>query len=280
MTSSNCSSAEKRSAALYAGAAFLMILGAVLCAYWTQLPPSPKPADAPANEFSAERALKHIREVATVTHPAGSFANDRVYEYIFAQLKAMDVPAEIQTAVNTNGGIGVYHNVLARIPGTANTKAFAMAAHYDSVPYGPGATDDCGGVGAMLEVARALKAGPPLKNDIILCFTDAEEYSGGGANSFTEHPWVKNGDVGIILNFEARGTSGPSYMFETSPENGWLITEMAKSGVNARATSIMYDVFKKSPFGSDFGAFKLVLPEKQKLMKRKTQVNLIQKCLR
>ena len=257
MPSSNSAcTAERSFSAYYAGAVFLMILGAVLCAYFTQRPPGPKPASAPANEFSAERALKHIREVATVTHPAGSFANDRVREYIMAQLKAMDVPMEEQTAVNTNGGIGVYHNVLARIPGTANTKAFALAAHYDSVPYGPGATDDCGGVGAMLELARILKAGPPLRNDIIMCFTDAEEFTGGGANAFCEHPWVKNGDVGVVLNFEARGTSGPSYMFETSPENGWLIAEMAKSGINARATSIMYDVFKKSPFGSDFGSFK------------------------
>jgi hypothetical protein len=257
MMSSKCSNAaEKSIAALYAGAAFLMILGAVLFAYWTQMPPSPKPVSAPANEFSAVRALKHIREVATVTHPAGSFANDRVREYIFAQLQAAGVPSEIQTGVNPGGGTGVYHNVLARIPGTANTKAFAMAAHYDSVPYGPGATDDCGGVGVMLELARMLHDGPPLKNDIIMCFTDAEEFSGGGARSFTEHPWVGSGDVGLILNFEARGTSGPSYMFETSPDNGWLIAQMAESGVNARATSIMYDVFKKSPFGSDFGNFK------------------------
>jgi len=256
MTSNNGSPVESPKSGLYAGAAFLLILGSVLCAWWTQLPPSPKPESAPVSEFSAVRALKHIREVATVTHPTGSFANDQVRDYIFAQLQAMGVPSEIQKAVNLGRGAGVYHNVLARIPGSANTKAFALAAHYDSVPYGPGAVDDCGGVGAMLELARILKAGPQLKNDIILCFTDAEEFSGGGARAFTEHPWVKNGEVGLILNFEARGTSGPSYMFETSPENGWLIAEMAKSGVNARATSIMYDVFKKSPFGSDFGAFK------------------------
>jgi len=75
----------------------------------------------------------------------------------------MDVPTEVQTAVNPFGDCGVYHNVLARIPGTANTKALAMEAHYDSVPYGPGADDDCGGVGVTLELARILKQGPPLK---------------------------------------------------------------------------------------------------------------------
>ena len=252
---SSSSASENRISLLHTVAAFALIFGAAVCAYVMQLPPSPKPASVPISEFSAERALKHLRAVASETHPAGSFADDRLIEYCMGQYREMGVQAEVQTAVNLSG-VGVYHNVVARIPGTANTKAFAMATHHDSVPYGPGAVDDCGGLGVMLELARAVKEGPPLKNDIIFCFTDAEEFSGGGAHAFTEHPWVKNGDVGIILNFEARGTSGPSYMFETSNENGWLIAEMAKAGVNPRATSVMYDVFKKSPFGSDFGKFK------------------------
>lgn len=244
-----------RTSTLYAAAAFLLIFGAVVGAYINQAPPSPKPDSVPVAEFSAVRALKHIRAVSSETHPAGSFADDKLRDYLLAQFKEMGVAAEVQTAVNLSG-VGVYHNVLARIPGLANTKAFALATHYDSVPYGPGAVDDCGGLGVMVELARAVKEGPPLKNDVIFCFTDAEEFSGGGAHAFTEHPWVKNGEIGIILNFEARGTSGPSYMFETSPGNGWLIAEMAKSGVDARATSVMYDVFKKSPFGSDFSQFK------------------------
>ena len=227
MTSRNdFSDAENRTAVRYATVTFLLILAAVVGAYINQRPPSPKPASVPVTEFSAERALKHIRAVASETHPAGSFADGRVCDYLLAQFKEMGVAAELQTAVNLSG-VGVYHNVVARIPGTANTKAFALATHHDSVPYGPGATDDCAGLGVMVELARAVKGGPPLKNDIIFCFTDAEEFSGGGAHAFTEHPWVKNGEIGIILNFEARGTSGPSYMFETSPGNGWLIAEMA-----------------------------------------------------
>jgi len=60
----------------------------------------------------------------------------------------------------------------------------AMEAHYDSVPYGPGAADDCRGVGVTLELARILKQGPPLKNDIIMCFSDSEEINAGDARAF------------------------------------------------------------------------------------------------
>jgi hypothetical protein len=232
----------------------LLALGAASIAWYGQLPPRPKPASAPATEFSAERALAHIKQIASVPHAAGTFADDAVRAYLVKAMKDLGIEAFDQECVNSHGSIGIYHNVMARIPGTANTKAFAMAAHHDSVPYGPGATDDCGGVGAMIETARALLQGPRLKNDVIFVFTDAEEFSGGGADAFTQYPWAK--DVGIMLNFEARGVSGPSYMFETSEENGWLITELAKTGVDVRATSVMFDAYRRSPFGSDFGQFK------------------------
>lgn len=240
---------------LKAGLAGLFLLfGAAALAYYAQLPPTPKPANAPPTEFSAERALAHIRIVAKENHGMGSRANDAVRQYIFDQLKALGLDLQIQTAVNANGYLGLVQNVLARIPGTGGKKAFAMETHYDSVPYGPGAADDCGGVGAMLETARALKASPPLKNDVILIFSDMEEWSGYGIDAFLEHPWAK--DMGVELGFEARGTSGPSYMFETSPNNGWLISEMMKSGAEPRATSLMYGVYSKSPFGSDFTSVK------------------------
>src|SRR3712207_7377258 len=41
------------------------------------------------------------------------------------------------------------------------------------------------------------------------------------------HPWMK--DVGVVLNFEARGAGGPSMMFETSDGNGALVSGMARS---------------------------------------------------
>jgi hypothetical protein len=43
------------------------------------------------------------------------------------------------------------------------------------VPTGPGASDDGSGVAALLETARALAIGTPLRNDVIFLFTDAEE---------------------------------------------------------------------------------------------------------
>ncbi|MCL4218321.1 MAG: M20/M25/M40 family metallo-hydrolase, partial [Candidatus Hydrogenedentes bacterium] len=132
----------------------------------------------------------------------------------------------------------------------ANTKAFALMAHYDSVPYGPGAADDCSGVIAMIEIARALKAGPPLKNDVIFLFTDGEEGRKLGALSFAAHPWFN--ETGVMVNLESRGTQGNSIMFGTSEQNGWLIENMVAAARYPCASSLGYDVYKRMPFSTDF----------------------------
>jgi hypothetical protein len=42
----------------------------------------------------------------------------------------------------------------------------------------------------------------------------------------TQHQWAK--EVGLVLNFEARGSSGPSYMLmETNAGNAGLVKEFA-----------------------------------------------------
>jgi putative aminopeptidase FrvX len=48
-----------------------------------------------------------------------------------------------------------------------------------------------------------------IKNDIIILFSDAEELGLNGA-ALCNATSAK--EVGLVLNFEARGSSGPSYM--------------------------------------------------------------------
>ena len=224
-------------------------------ATYALLAPSPKPATAPPTEFSAVRALEHSKVIARVPHPMGTAADDNVRAYIIRKLAEMGVEAQEQPSRKVRRGtIEVSTNVIGRIPGTANSKAFTLMAHYDSVAYGPGAADDGSGVITLLETARALKAGPPLKNDVLLVFTDGEEAGEVGAEAFMRTPMADQ--VGVLVNFETRGTSGPSLMFETSPGNGWLIAEAAKAGVDLRACSLMYSVFKAMPFNTDFNEAK------------------------
>ncbi len=241
---------------LFAALPLVLLVAAALFAYWLSLPPSPLSASAPPDLFSAERAHAHIARVCTEPQPAGSLRNDQACEYIQGELKQLGVETELihRYVLTGERQVSRWRAVLGRIRGVNPTKAFAVDAHFDSVPWGPGAADDWSGIAAMLEAARAIKAGPPLQNDVIFVFADQEEFNMGGAKAFRDHPWFL--DVGVMLGLETRGASGPSLMFETSPANGFVVREMARSGAGARANSIAYDFYKRMPFNSDFNHYK------------------------
>ena len=238
---------------------FVAVVGLGLAAVWLGGPPPPLPATAPPSEFSAERAMTHVERIAQRPHPIGSADHARVRDEVAAAFERLGLKAERQMATvrQTRGGlvVGRIENVLVRIPGTASTGAVLLASHYDSVPAGPGAADAGSGVAALIETARAIKAGGALRNDLIVLATDGEEAGLLGAVAFVdEHPWAK--DVRAVVNFEARGTGGPVQMFETGPDNGGAVDAWAASVPHPTGTSLAYEIYKLMPNDTDFSVFK------------------------
>lgn len=240
----------------WVGLAFVAFLA--IC---SQHPPTPIAASAAATEFSAERAIQHVKAIARAPRPIGSANQAAARDYIFGQLRAFGLEAEIQktTALSETSAsfflAGTIENVLARKKGASDGRAVLLVAHYDSVPAGPGANDDGAGVAALLETARALTASAPLQNDIIFLFTDSEETGLLGARAFVaEHPWAK--EIEVALNFEGRGNGGPVIMFETSPQNGALIRGLAKATAYPLANSLSYEIYKRLPNSTDLTVFK------------------------
>jgi hypothetical protein len=191
--------------------------------------------------------MKHLRFIASETHPVGSPHHQAVKEYLIAEFQRLGYEVHVQEA---HSPIPM-SNVLARRAGQVEGgKAVMLAAHYDSVRWGPGAGDDGAAVAGLLEVARIMSAGS-YRNDVIFLISDGEEMGLWGARLFvSEHPWVN--DVGAVLNFDARGTSGPSVMYETTEGNGWLIDLYARVAPHPVCSSIAYDVYKLMPNKTDF----------------------------
>lgn len=218
-------------------------------------------ANASPTEFSSARAREYLKAIAAQPHTIGSPAHAAVRDYIFGELVKMGLAPQVQqtTAINTHWEpphrAATVHNIVAKIHGTANSRAVLLVAHYDAAPYSLGASDDGAAIVSLLETLRALKASAPLKNDVIFLATDGEEVGLLGATAFVQqHPWAK--DVGVVLNFEARGDHGPSIMFQTSDENGWLIDEFAESVNSPVANSLSTDIYKLLPNDTDFTVFK------------------------
>ncbi len=200
-------------------------------------------SDKPLTEFSTKRALAIVKKMTAEPHYIGSKNHETVATYLQNELQNLGITAELQEGFTmTEKGTLVYSkNILARIKGTStelsvtnNSKALLLLSHYDSAPhsYSLGASDDASGVATILEGVRAfLKSKKAHKNDIIILFSDAEELGLNGATLFvTQHKWAK--EVGVAINFEARGTSGPSYMLmETNKGNAKMVEAFANGNV-------------------------------------------------
>ncbi len=102
---------------------------------------------------------------------------------------------------------------------------------------------------------RAVMTGPSLERDIVVLFSDGEESGFDGSHLFVdEHPLAR--EVAVVLNFDARGNSGPTIMFETSDQNGWLIDQYRRAAVRPVATSLSMDIYKIMPNNTDMSVFK------------------------
>jgi hypothetical protein len=197
--------------------------------------------------------MRHVREIAARPHPSGGEDHPRVRAYLVRELTALGVTPEVQevTGVGTRYAVaGRVHNILARLPGTRPAGPSVMLmAHFDGVPASPGAADDGSGTAVLLETLRALRAGPTRTHDVIALFTDGEEAGLLGAAAFVrEHRWAR--DVAVTLNFEARGTRGPSLMFETGLGN-LDVARVLRAVGGARATSLSTAVYRALPNDTD-----------------------------
>ncbi|RKN54664.1 M28 family peptidase [Micromonospora costi] len=256
--------ARPRRRLLAAAAALVALVAVGAGSLFALRPPAPRPVDAPAGEFSAGRAYRDVETIAARPHPAGSAANDQVRAHVEQVLRGLGLETQVQDTVAPEAGqlsgaaggatLARVRNVVARLPGTDPTGRVFLVSHYDSVQTGPGGNDDAAGTSAILEVARALSAGPRPRNDIVFVLTDAEEACLCGASAFAStHPLAADG--GVVLNLEARGSSGPVIMFETSRDNAKLVDVFGRAAPHAVGTSFAVEIYRALPNDTDFTAF-------------------------
>jgi len=242
-------------------ALFLGLVGvALLAIVASNLPRQLASERVSAHEFSTARALQIVNVIARQPHTVGTSAHRATREFIATELTRLGLVATEQAsgaALRMAGSehSASVHNLLATIPGRdPHAKAILLAAHYDSVPNSRGAGDDGAAIASLIETARALLAGPKLRRDVLLLFTDAEEDGLLGAQAFvSQHPAARH--VGVALNFEARGSRGPVLMYQTSPNNGELIRDFGRFTSYPHANSLISSLARILPNDSDASIF-------------------------
>ena len=255
--------------------------------------PSPAPTTAAPTTFSAERAMDSINRLADEPHSVlRREAHDRARDDVISMFSDLgytaevhsdpmfdfsdpedktifdDLSAEQQTTLKD----APTDTIVVDVPGKSE-RTMALMAHYDSATVEAdengqqkittgtslGAADDGYGVAAIVETLRALKAeGRQPENSLKIVITDAEEISLVGARNEMRHHRADYENVDLVLNLEARGTSGPALMFETSPNNS-AVAGYFLSHVEQPATgSLLPSLYARMPNTTDMAA---LIPE-------------------
>ena len=242
----------------------IWLLGLLCLGVWAlagQEPSTVAPGDAPSTEFSAGRAELVLARLLDRqgSHPAGGAGAAAMHQRLLDELARLGVPAQSLMGMSCYAGRGgvscaTVRDIVAEVvPGDG--KAILLMAHLDSVAAGPGAADDASGVATILETIRALKAGGgAATHPVIALFTDGEEIGLLGAKLFLQdETWRRR--IGMVINAEARGDRGPSYLFQTSSGNGKLIDLYARSVARPATSSLYGEIYKYLPNDTDLTPF-------------------------
>jgi hypothetical protein len=237
----------------------LALLGALAATPLLVQPPDFRTTAKPG-QFDAVRAKARLATILgnQQPHPADSFGDDEVRARLIGQIDAMGLYPIVRDQFACNEiykqrGVSCARvkNVIVEL-GPTTGKALLLNAHYDSTPVGPAAADDGVGVATLLEVASILK-NERLKRPLIFLFNEGEELGLIGARAFMADPL--SGRVDSLVNLEARGTTGPVTMFETSLPNGPAVRAFAGAVDRPFANSLTTDFYRQLPNYTDVNSF-------------------------
>lgn len=135
------------------------------------------PAAVLAAAIDGGAALRHASSLAALgPHPWGSPRAAVAAQYVEAQFRGAGLEDVRLQPFTAHGIAGT--NVLGVLRG--GPEFVVLAAHHDTAPDAPGAYDDGGGVGVLIEAARVLaKRGRPARTIVFASFDAEESWSTG-----------------------------------------------------------------------------------------------------
>jgi aminopeptidase YwaD len=170
---------------------------------------------APAMLLAAafgEAALGHARALAALgPHPWGSPRARAAAEYVAVKFRDAGL-AEVRLQEFESHGLGGA-NVIGVLR-AAGPEFVVVGAHHDTAPDAPGAYDDGGGVGVLIETARALARAPSRPRTLVFVSWDAEEAesqkptSAAGSREYVRSLGAEARNLVAALDIEMCGWKG------------------------------------------------------------------------
>lgn len=238
------------------------LLAGMAATRWLTAPPPLRAENAPG-QFDAKRAKARLERIIgpSSAHPADSAASDGVRARLVAELRSAGLNPRVDDRFACNklhkasgASCARVRNVLVTIGRDDGRRPHLLVnTHYDSVPVGPGASDAGIAVASMIEVASLLRD-RPLARPVTFLFNEGEELGLVGARAFLDGDPLSR-RVDALLNLEARGTTGPVNMFETSTPNAAAIRLFERSVSRPVANSLAVSAYRLIPNYTDVNSF-------------------------
>jgi len=192
--------------------------------------------------------MQHLAFIAQEPHPMGeSKAHAAVRDYLLQEIRSLGLEPQIQKTFGqrvVRPGFfigGPVENILVRLTGSDSEGAIALISHYDTTPGSPGGVDSSSGIATILELLQALQAGPMLRHDVIVLFTDGEEPGAIGAHAFVaQHDWFD--DIQLVINMD-QFRAGPPNLIRHNRGNGLWVRAIARSVDYPAFVSLPYHLF-------------------------------------
>ncbi|XP_024851893.1 endoplasmic reticulum metallopeptidase 1 isoform X2 [Bos taurus] len=222
-------------------------------------------------EFDAHQARDYLEHITSIgPRTTGSPENEILtVHYLLEQIKLIEaqsnslhkISVDVQRptgsfSIDFLGGFTSYYdnitNVVVKLePRDGAQHAVLANCHFDSVANSPGASDDAVSCSVMLEVLRVLStSSEALHHAVIFLFNGAEENVLQASHGFiTQHPWASL--VRAFINLEAAGVGGKELVFQTGPENPWLVQAYVSAAKHPFASVVAQEVFQSGIIPSD-----------------------------
>uniref|UniRef100_A0A8C7KH74 Endoplasmic reticulum metallopeptidase 1 n=1 Tax=Oncorhynchus kisutch TaxID=8019 RepID=A0A8C7KH74_ONCKI len=219
--------------------------------------------------YALSGTRKHLERITSVgPRPVGSRENEVLtVNFLLEQIEYIktisasgpnSVTVDVQRPTGSYkflGGITSYckvSNIAVRLEPKAGAQHLMLAnCHFDTVANSPGASDDAVSCAVMLEVLHSLaNLSTPLRHGVVFLFNGAEETMQQASHGFiTQHPWAKQ--VRAFINLEAVGVGGKELVFQTGPENPWLIQAYKHAAKHPFASVVGQEIFQRRLIPSD-----------------------------
>uniref|UniRef100_A0A8C9ZAF6 Endoplasmic reticulum metallopeptidase 1 n=1 Tax=Sander lucioperca TaxID=283035 RepID=A0A8C9ZAF6_SANLU len=223
-------------------------------------------------QLTDSEEMRHLEQITSVgPRPVGSQENEVLtVGYLLEQIENIRVETaagphqltvDVQHPTGTFsidflGGFTSFYdrvtNIVVRLEPKSGAQHLMLAnCHFDTVANSPGASDDAVSCAVMLEVLHSLaNQSTPLRHGVVFLFNGAEENILQASHGFiTQHPWAKQ--VRAFINLEAAGVGGKEVVFQTGPENPWLVQAYVHAAKHPFASVVGQEVFQSGIIPSD-----------------------------